>query len=90
MSNYHILHSDVYVLSILCYYNGILKRAGHEGCCCDFGGFWGFHAEPEDLFLYCLLDVLELCDNERGVSRKECETEMFREQTPKDKKDNKE
>ena len=45
VSNYQILHSDVFALSIpwiVYYYNGVLKHAGHEGCCCDFGGFWGF------------------------------------------------
>ena len=44
----------------------------------------------EDLFLYCLLDVLEVCDNERGVLRKVCEPEMCWEQTRENKKDNKE
>ena len=71
------------------YYNGILKGAGHEGCCCDFDGFWRFRGETEDLFLYCLLDVLEVCDNEKGVLRKECKPEMCKEQTQKGKKDNK-
>ena len=93
VSNYQILHSDVFSLSILwtvCYYNGILKRSGHEGCSCDFDGFWGFHGETEYLFLYCLLDVLDVSDNEKGVLRKECEPEMCRKQTWKGKKDNKE
>ena len=91
--NYQILHSDVFALSILWtvyYYNGTSKRAEHGGCCCDFGGFWGFYGETKELFLYCLLNVLEVCDNERGVLRNECESEMFMEQTRKGRNDNKE
>ena len=53
------------------YYNPILLRVGHKCCCCDFGGFRGFNGGTEDLFLYCLLDVLEVCDNDRSVLRKE-------------------
>ena len=81
VNNYQILHSDVFALSILWtvyYYNSILKRVGHEVCCCDFHGFWGFHGEADDLSIYCLLDVLEVCDNKRSVLRKECEPEMCR------------
>ena len=93
VSNYQILHSNVFALSILWmvyYYNAILLRVKHKGCCCDFCGFWGFNGEIEDLFLHCLLAVLEVCDNERGMLRKEFELEMYGEQTQKGKKDNKE
>ena len=72
------------------YYNAILPRVKHKGCFCDFRGFSGFNGETEDLFLHCLLAVLEVCDNERVVLRKEFEPEMCREQTRKSKKDNKE
>ena len=72
------------------YYNAILLRVGHKGCHRDFSGFWGFNGEIEDLYLYCPLGVLEVCDNERGVLRKESEPEMFREQTQKGKLDSKE
>ena len=41
-------------------------------------------------FLHCLLAVLEVCGNERGVLRKEFEPKMCGEQTRKGKKDNKE
>ena len=93
VSKYLILHSNVFALSILWmvyYYNAILLRVKHKGCCCDFCGFWGFNGEIEDLFLHCLLAVLEVCDNERGVLRKEFEPEMCGEQIWKGKKDNKE
>ena len=73
VSNYYILHSNFFALSILgmvYYYNAIILRVGHKGCCCDFGGFWGFNGEIEYSFLYCPLDVLELCDNEQCVLRK--------------------
>ena len=79
MSDCEILHSDVFALSILWtvyYYDGILKRVGHEDCWCDFGSFWGLHGETEDLFLYCLLDILEVCGIEEGVLKKECEPEI--------------
>ena len=39
VSNYQILHSNVFALSILWmvyYYNDILLREKHKGCCCDF------------------------------------------------------
>ena len=93
VSNYQILYSNVFSLSILWmvyYYNAILLRVKHKGCCCDFRDFWGFNGEIEDLFLHRLLAVLEDCDNEKGVLRKELEPEMCREQTRKGKKDNKE
>ena len=41
--------------------------------------------EIEDLFLHYLLAVLEVCDNERGVLRKEFEPKMCREQIRKGK-----
>ena len=71
-------------------YNAILLRVKHEGCCCEFRGFWGFNGEIGDLFLHCLMAVLEVYDNERGVLEKEFEPEMCGEQTREGKKDNKE
>ena len=88
VSKYQILHSNLFALSILWmvyYSNDVLMR-----CCFDFGSFWGFNGESDDLFLFCLLDVSEVCDNKRGVTRKECGPEMCREQTQKGKNDNKE
>ena len=73
VSNYQILYSNVFSLSILWmvyYYNAILLRVKHKGCCCDFRGFWGFNWEMKDLFLHCLLAVLEVCDNETGVEKR--------------------
>ena len=93
VSNYQILYSNVFALSILLmvyYYNALLLRVKHKGCCCEFRGFWGFNGEIEDLVLHCLMAVLEVCDNDRGVLRKEFEPEMCGEQTRKGKKDNKE
>ena len=52
------------------YYNAILLHVKHKGCCCDFRGFLGLNGEIEDLFLHCLLAVLEVCDNERGVEKR--------------------
>ena len=93
VSNYQILHSNVFALSIMwmvyCY-NAILLHVKHKGCCCEFRGFWGFNGEIEDLLLHCLMAVLEVCDNKRGVLRKEFEPEMCGEQNRKGKKDNKE
>ena len=53
VSNYQILHSNVFALSILWvvhYYNGMLVHVEHKGCWCDFGAFWVFNGETEDLF----------------------------------------
>ena len=93
VSNYQILYSNVFALSILLMvycYNALLLRVKHKGCCCEFRGFWGFNGEIEDLLLHCLMAVLEVCDNKRGVLRKEFEPEMCGEQNRKGKKDNKE
>ena len=54
VSHCQILYSNVFPLSILgtvYYYNGILKRVGHENYSCDFGGFEVLNRETEDFFL---------------------------------------
>ena len=86
----YCIHISLSILWMTYYYNAILLCVRHKGCCCDFSGFWGFNSEIEDLFLYCLLDVLVVCDKKRGVLKKECQPEICREQTRKGKKDNKE